>query len=322
MGSSGDQGSLPRLTVSANPKPKPSRARKLLVRFGPYLISAAVVAAILQRYSVRDIAAAMQRGNAWALFPIAIAFSIVQILLVSAWDAIVLQSVLGGPKYWDVVRVKAGCAVLQSLGYLLNVGAYGTWIARATGSGARVAVALILFTAGSDFAAGAIVASFSTAFGGVPAGPVLRYGAPALALAVITLLLFPKRRSLDPDAEPTVSNVIRAVPRGRAALQIVARLTNAAWIIATIWMAMRAFGLAVPFGAAVAFVPLILFVGSMPVNVLGFGPVQGVWLLFARYADGPSVLAFQIGWNVALLVAYLLRGAIFVPRILREVADD
>ncbi|MBI2390129.1 MAG: hypothetical protein HYV09_11125 [Deltaproteobacteria bacterium] len=299
------------------------RLRGLATKVGPYLLTAIVVAAILRRYSLGEIVGAMARGHAWALFPIALAFAIIHMLIVSAWDTVVLTSVLGGPRYYDVARVKSGCAVLQSIGYLFNQGAYGTWIARSTGSGVRVAVGLILFTAGSDLAAGSLVATVTIALGRVPVGDLLRFGAPTLFASVMLLLLGQPR---EPFAEttlaerPGVLRVFRAVPRGRGAVQLFGRILNVVAIILAVWVAANAFGMPLPLRAAFMYVPIIMLVGSLPVNVLGFGPVQGAWLLFTEWVPGPQILAFSIVWNVALLVANLVRGGAFVPRILREVA--
>lgn len=300
-----------------------AQLRKLAVKYGPYVLTAVVVAAILRKYSLGDIVAAMGRGHAWPLFPIALTFAVAHMLIVSGWDTIVLRAVLGGPSYWDVFRVKAGCAVLQSIGYLFNQGAYGTWIARATGSGVSVAVGLILFTAGSDLAAGSLVAAVSIVVSRVPVGDVLRFGAPMMFASVLLLLLGQPRQPFADQNEkkPGILRVFRAVPRGIGAMQLFGRVVNVSLIIFALYVATNAFGMNLPLRAALAYVPVIMLVGSLPVNVMGFGPVQGVWLLFTEWAPGPQILAFQILWNVALLVANTVRGALFVPRLLREVAE-
>lgn len=300
------------------------RARKLAITYGPYLLTLVVLAAILRKYTLSDITAAIARGNAWPLFPIAFAFALTHMAIVSAWDTVVLNAVLGGPRYWDVIRVKAGCAVLQSVGWVFNQGAYGTWIARATGSGVRVAVGLILFTAGSDLAAGSLVAAVSILVSRVAVSDILRFGAPMVFASVLVVLLGQPREPFTREtltAKPGVVRVFRAVPRRWGALQLFGRVLNVSLIILAVYFAANAFGMRLPLRAALAYVPVIMLVASLPVNVMGFGAVQGVWLLFTEWAPGPQILAFQILWNVAVLVANTVRGALFVPRLLREVAE-
>jgi hypothetical protein len=301
-----------------------ARWRKLATQVAPYVLTAIVIVAILRKYPVGEITSAMSRGRPWPLFPIALAFALTHMAVVSAWDTVVLNAVLGGPKYWDVVRVKSGCAVLQSIGYLFNQGAYGTWIARATGTGVRVAVGLILFTAGSDLAAGSLVAAISIIASRVDVGDVLRFGAPMMFASVFFVLLGQPRETFSRETlatKPGILRVFRAVPRGRGAMQLFGRVLNVSLIILAVYVAANAFGMKLPLRAALAYVPVIMLVGSLPVNVMGFGPVQGVWLLFTEWVPGPQILAFQILWNVAVLVANTVRGALFVPRLLREVAE-
>lgn len=297
-----------------------SRLRQHLVRFGPWVLTAIVLAAILRKYPLGEILHAMAEGRAWPLPLVAMTFAVVHMIVVASWDTLVLHSVLGGPRWVDVARVKSGCAVLQSIGYVLNQGAYGTWIARATRSGPRVAVALILFTASSDFAAGALVATGSVHLAQVRVPELIRWGAPIGFVLVTALLLAPRRVPL-PTSGASVLEVFRAVPRGRGALQLFGRMINVGLISVAAWAAANAFGLALPLRAAITYVPLIMLVGSLPVNVFGFGPVQGMWLLFTPWVSGPRILAFQILWNLSLILANVLRGVAFVPRILREVAE-
>jgi hypothetical protein len=296
------------------------RVRKALLRYGPYVVTVAVVVAILRRYPIDEIIRALGAGRASAVLPVAFAFALVQLLLTGLWDTIAVRAVVGGVRYLDLLRVKAGCAVLQSIGFALVVGAYGTWIARSTRSRASVVAGLVLYFAISDLAAGSFFACVSTTLLHVDAGPLIRIGTPIICLVVLTLLLVPERRPIDPE-KPSLIGVFRAVPRKQALLQLCGRTLSSAVVVTAIWAGARAFGLAIPYTGALAYMPVIIVVGALPVNVLGFGPVQGVWLLFLKWAPGPQILAYQLAWNIAILVAYLARGAFFVPRILREVAE-
>ncbi len=301
--------------------PRTSNARATLARAVPWLVSALVVLAIARKHPPAQIVAAVSDGHARAVFPVAIAFGVVQIVALAAWDAAVFGRVLGGPRFREVVRAKAGCAVLQTLGWLFNAGAYGTWIARSTGASAGAAAGLVLYTAVCDLAAGGLVATASVLASRGAIAPALLYGAPVVAALAIAALVIPRRRALGVEDGPSLVRVFRAVPRDRALLQVLARTVNVALVIVSIWAAARAFGLAIPFWAAATTMPIVLLVGALPINVFGFGPVQGAWLLFTPWASGASILAFQLVWNVAYLVASLLRGGVFVPSVLRTIAE-
>jgi hypothetical protein len=86
-------------------------------------------------------------------------------------------------------------------------------------------------------------------------------------------------------------------------------------------LAARVFGLSIPLGTLVAYMPILVLVGSLPVNVAGIGAAQGAWLLFfLPFEEGTKILAFQLVWTVTLGVSMVLRGLPFLPRALAEVA--
>ena len=86
-------------------------------------------------------------------------------------------------------------------------------------------------------------------------------------------------------------------------------------------LAARAFGLAVPLGTLLAYVPLLLLVTSMPVNVAGIGAAQAAWLLFfLPFEQGSRIVAFQLVWTAMMGAGIVLRGLPFLPRALGQIA--
>ena len=94
---------------------------------------------------------------------------------------------------------------------------------------------------------------------------------------------------------------------------------TAVWVFAT-WLAMGAFGLDIPLVAVCIYLPVIMFVGALPINVGGFGAVQAAWLLFAEYESAERILAFHFVWTLMVAAAVVLRGLPFVGQVLRDVA--
>ena len=312
-----------------NPPPEPkivapverNRALAALRRYGPWVISAIVLVALLARYDLREIVKAARAGNSWPLFPIAFVFSVGQILLVARWDTFIVRCVLPALRFVDIARVKAGCATLQAVAYAANVGVYGAWIARATGVGVRNAIGLVTFGTFSDLAAGSTVITASAHLGHAPVHVFFKWAAPICAVLALALLLGPPRRALDPHGEAGIFRVFRSVRRGPAIAGIVGRMGSTLFIAVSTWLAARAFGLQIPLRVMIVYVPVVMVVGSMPVNVGGLGVVQGAWLLFLPWATGAQILAFQFLWGVALMASQVLRGLPFIRRVLAEVAE-
>jgi hypothetical protein len=85
------------------------------------------------------------------------------------------------------------------------------------------------------------------------------------------------------------------------------------------WAAAQAFGLEIPFWVMVSHVPIILIVSSLPVNVAGFGAVQGVWLLLTPWASAERILAFSVIWQLVSCLALIVRGTPFVRGALADI---
>jgi hypothetical protein len=223
------------------------------------------------------------------------------------------------PTWLRLVRARMAMAPLALIGYTAGVGGYGVWLARVTGAGVGYTSGMVLYTLSSDLVAVSIVASLSIWVGGadVPAG--LKYAAPAIAIVLGGLKLAHPRLVSD-DKLPKVFRPWRHVPRWQAATQLLIRTANIYWVTFWVYGGINAFGIPVPLSVMTTYLPIILVVGSMPVNVAGFGAVQGAWLLLEPWGDsGEQVLAFSVLWQLIFGLGLLLRGVAFIRAVAGEI---
>jgi len=302
----------------------PSEGRLLayLRRFGPYLITALIVFAILRKTSPSEIAAQMREGNALAMAPLAIGLMIVLLVLAALWDVLVIRGSLGKPGYTDVLRGKAGTAVLMMLGYGFGHGAYGFWIARMTGCGARRAGGIVAYLVMSDLATVALGASLAMGFAGDLVPAWLRLVAPGIGIAVLVSMVVGPALLGRMKTPPAFLDPWRLVPTWIGYAQIGGRLINMALGITATWLGARVFGLSIPFLAMAAYLPVVLVIAALPINVGGLGAAQAVWLVaFRPFATDAQILAFQLLWQTMTGVGLLLRGLPFVRRVLAEIGE-
>lgn len=299
--------------------------RRLLAfvrRFGPYLLTGLILFAILRKTSPSEIAAQMREGNALAMAPLAVGLMIALLLLAALWDVLVIRGSLGKPRYVDVLRGKAGTAVLMMLGYGFGHGAYGVWIARVTGCGARRAGGIVAYLVISDLATVALGASLAMGMAGELVPPWLRWGAPGIGLAVLVSMIVGPRLLGRMDKPPAFLDPWRLVPTWIGYAQVGGRLINMALGISATWLAARVFGLSIPFLAMAAYLPVVLVVTALPINVGGLGAAQAAWLLaFRPFASDAQILAFQLLWQLMTGVGLLVRGLPFVRRVLVEIGE-
>jgi hypothetical protein len=305
-------------TASPTGVVRPRAWRTWLLRIAPYLVTGAVVAVLLRRYPAEEIARQMAAGHALRLLPLGLVLPFAVWLPYAAYDRIVIAGVVGSIAFRDVIRAKAASALLLVFGYFFGGGGYAVWIARTTRVGAGRAAGAILYLMASDLIALCSVAAASMWLGGSDL-PTLRTIATWVVVVLLALIL------LGPYGGwlrlPAVFEPWRTVPRGRSLAQIAGRAGNIAIITATTWAAMRAFGIELPPVVAAMYVPVILFVTSLPINVAGLGVAQAAWLLLLPWASGPQLLAFQALWNLSTALGIALRGIPFVRRVVREIEE-
>lgn len=302
----------------------PSRGRLLafLRRFGPYLITALILFAILRKTSPSEIAAQMREGNALAMAPLAVGLMVALLLLAALWDLLVIRGSLGKPGYVDVLRGKAGTAVLMMLGYGFGHGAYGFWIARVTGCGARRAGGIVVYLVMSDLATVALGASLAMGVAGELVPAWLRWMAPAVGLAVLAAMIAGPALLGRMARPPAFLDPWRLVPTWIGYAQVAGRLVNMALGITVTWLAARVFGVSIPFLAMAAYLPVVLVVAALPINVGGLGAAQAAWLLaFRPFASDAQILAFQLLWQVMTGLGLVVRGLPFVRRVLVEIGE-
>jgi hypothetical protein len=272
-----------------------------------------MTAFVLQRYSYREIAAQMAEGDALAFLPYVIVAPILYMAAAGFADALVLRSV-APLDYFTVFRGKCATASLAALSYSAGAGAYGVWIAKRSGQGAKAASGALLYLMWSDLTGVCLLGAGAMYFAGtdLPKSLSITAGAIALFQPLVTALGIPQKFPFFPKVPLPIVLAQLGVRVGAVSISGLAT-----------WAGANAFGLAIPFADAAVHLPIILSVQSLPVNVGGFGAVQGVWLLsFAKHGSGEKILAFQILWQAALGVAMVLRGLPFLQSVSRELAQE
>jgi len=80
------------------------------------------------------------------------------------------------------------------------------------------------------------------------------------------------------------------------------------------YYAAHAFGIRIPFGQLLTFLPVIFMVAALPVTVAHLGTTQAAWLyFFGQYAPAPQLLAFSLVAHLTFTAARALIGVILLP---------
>jgi hypothetical protein len=80
------------------------------------------------------------------------------------------------------------------------------------------------------------------------------------------------------------------------------------------YYAAHAFGIHIPFGQMLAFLPVIFMLAALPVTVAHLGTTQAAWIFFfSQYASAPRLLAFSLAAHLAFTSTRALLGVVWLP---------
>jgi hypothetical protein len=239
------------------------------------------------------------------------------------WDGILFRAALGPVRYLEVVAGKAATSLLLVIAYGAGHGAYGVWAARKTGADIRTTIGVMIYISLADMAALSLLTSIVFLATDYPLphnmSEIVSFGAPVIAAVLIAVALAGPRWLASWVREPRLLKPWAAVPPHIYMASVLGRMLGLGLLMAAAGVAMHGFGLHVPAPVVMSYMPLILLVSALPINVAGFGAVQAAWLLFARWAPGEQILAFQLLWHLAVTAALVVRGAPFLPRLMAEI---
>jgi Lysylphosphatidylglycerol synthase TM region len=85
------------------------------------------------------------------------------------------------------------------------------------------------------------------------------------------------------------------------------------------YYAAHAFGIFIPFGKMLTFLPVIFMAAALPVTVAHLGTTQAAWLFFfGQHASAPRLLAFSLAAHLTFTLTRALLGVVWLPVAYRD----
>jgi hypothetical protein len=85
-------------------------------------------------------------------------------------------------------------------------------------------------------------------------------------------------------------------------------------VVCAHYYAAQAFGIHIPFGQMLAFLPVIFMLAALPVTVAHLGTTQAAWIFFfSQYAPAPRLLAFSLAAHLVFASTRALLGVLWLP---------
>lgn len=291
-----------------------------LRRLWPWLVGLAIVVVILTRVPLAAFREASGKGPqvSLALFDLGLMIAILACDTFATWAgmiAVKLRRPLG-----ELLIARGATYALFVINYAVGQGAFGFYLHR-TGVKAMRATGITLFIIGIN-----LIALIALTFAAWAAGDAVSHTGYVWWGLVGTMIAFAAYLAIiaaAPGALATRELFAPLFDAGLAghALAFVARLPHTCIIVLGQWLAVRVWGVPVPFSSCLTIVPLVVIASVLPISPGGLGTTQAAFLyFFVDLAPGATadertanLIAFGIAHFVYGIAASALVGFAFLP---------
>ena len=317
-----------------------SKSSNILRNVIPWLIAAALLWWLFQRYPLQDVMAAAQHVSLSAL----VLFLVAYFTWFNFFDIWSLHHTLAASgirgKLRDVMKIRFASNFAMILNYGLGQGVMAYLIKRSFGeSFLRVGGVLALIVV-TDLLLGLSISFVGTFFtdvvvGGINLVPWIRLAWVGLILGVILVVVL-WRAPLQGDRwnwfkSGRLFHALNTLTLADFAALALKRLPLAVVACSYLWFLALCFGVSVPLEKVLVLLPLTIIVGAIPITPSGLGTVQITTVyLFQGFVGGPAIdsgqispaevlLAMSLLFTLGMYVLKLLTGAMFFRTVMKSV---
>jgi len=283
--------------------------RTLIIhRVGSLLVTAAIFALILRRVPFVAVEAALRDAN----LPWFLALMVANTAFYFTWDTLVLAVAVrwfhGAVRYRELLPVRAVSYVVGFFNTNLGRGALAAYLTRRLHAPFLELGSTVLFLVLTEYTQLVLWAML----GLIGLRAEVSRSLLAVAAGVALLWLF-VRWLLAPRAWSIARTFRLATPR-RYATIVLLRAPMFFVSLVLHYQAAHAFGIHIPFGHLLTFLPVIFMVAALPVTVAHLGSTQAAWIFFfSQYAPAPQLLAFSLAAHLVFAFTRAALGVLWLP---------
>ena len=282
--------------------------RSQLQKAAAVLLTVAIFALILRRVPFPALAAALRDAD-HATF---LALMIPNTLFYFAWDTLVLTVVIGwfhGPvAYRDLLPVRAASYVVGFFNTNLGRGAMAAYLSRRLQAPFLELGSTVIFLVLTEYTQ--LVLWAMLGLFGFRAEVSRSLFAAAGGVAILWLGI---RWLLAPRAW-AIFRTFRLATPARYATIVLLRAPMFLVSLVVHYHAAHAFGIHIPFGTLLTFLPVIFMLAALPITVAHLGTTQAAWIFFfSQFAPVPRLLAFSLAAHLVFSSTRAILGVLWLP---------
>jgi len=306
---------------------KISFADRPLRRALSWSVTALVFVLIFRRVPLERLLVALQEADLRRFFGLMIPNT----LFYFFWDTLVLTVVIrwfhAPVPYRDLLPVRAASYVVAAFNTNLGRGALAAYLSYRLEAPFLELGSTVLFLLLAEYLHLVAWAALGILFFASQDTRELLWVPPAVAAGWLLLVLYmraPAASANSPLLAPRRWSLLRSfrlAPVRRYGQLVLLRAPMFFVSLCLHYLAAPAFGVNIPFGPMMIFLPVIFMLAALPISVAHLGTTQAAWLLFfGRYAPAPQLLAFSLAAHLTFVATRALLGIALLPWAYEDLA--
>jgi len=233
------------------------------------------------------------------------------------WDTLVLGVVLSWfharVPYRDLLPVRASSYVVAFFNTNAGRGALAAYLSRRLGAPFLQIGGTVLFLVLTEYTHLVAWATVGILMVRQQVPTDLVWAPPIVA--AFWLIFFLARRWFSAPREWSLLRTFRLASPKRYGQVVLLRAPMFFVSLCFHYLAARTFGIEIPFGLMLAFLPVIFMLAALPITVAHLGTTQAAWIFFfSAYAPPERLLAFSLAAHLSFTATRTLLGLAFLPR--------
>ena len=294
----------------------------MMKRVMPAIVTIAVLALIARRVPVDRLIASLRDANYVAFLAVMIPNTIVYFL----WDTLILKTVVGwfhgGVPFRELLPVRAASYVVAFFNTNAGRGALAAYLWRRLDVPFLELGGTVIFLVLTEYTQLILWAMLGVF--GFRAELTSGLLSIAVAVAAFWLAVFAYTRLhvtparaltwLFAPREWVLFRTFRRASAVRYGQVVLLRAPMFLVSLAAHYYGAHAFGIDIPFGQMLTFLPVVFMAAALPITVAHLGTTQAAWLLFfGQFAPAPRLLAFSLVAHLTFAATRALLGLAWLP---------
>ena len=286
------------------------------------VLTLVIFALIFRRVPLDRLADALRQAD----YRVFLALMIPNTLFYFAWDTLVLSVVIrwfhAPVPYRQLLPVRAASYVVGYFNTNLGRGAMAAYLSRRLQAPLLELGSTVIFLVLTEYTQLVLWAMLGIVGFRAEVTSGLLAAAAGVAAFWIVFFLYTKlhvtpswlfQRAFAPR-QWSIFRTFRLATVGRLAQVVLLRAPMFVVALVAHYYAAQAFGIFIPFGQMLAFLPVIFMIAALPITVAHLGSTQAAWIFFfSQYAPAPKLLAFSLAAHLVFASTRALLGVLWLP---------